>query len=121
MTYLATNRMAEAITTLEKASGLTQEAPAILSLLGCAYAQAGDREKAKAILARVLPLSETSPVLPATVYMGLGDRARALDLLEKGFLLRSAFMNEVRMDPLFDSLRDEARFKNLMARFRMLE
>jgi hypothetical protein len=59
--------------------------------------------------------------LPATVYIGLGSHSKALDLLEKGFLIKSAFMDELRVDPLFDPLRHERRFKELIAKFRALE
>jgi TolB-like protein/Tfp pilus assembly protein PilF len=121
MMYIAMNRLADAITTLEKASSLTHEAPTVLSLLGCAYGRAGEREKAEAILARVLPAGQSSPMLPASVYIGLGERSKAIDWLDKGFLLRSAFMDEIRVDPFFDPLRNEPRFKNLIARFRELE
>jgi tetratricopeptide (TPR) repeat protein len=54
MTYMALNRLAEAISTLEKANGLSGGVPPVLSLVGCSYARAGQRDKAEGILAKLV-------------------------------------------------------------------
>jgi len=51
---------------------------------------------------------------PAVIYVGLGDRAQALDLLEMAYEERSGWMAYLRVDPRLDLLRDEPRFATLL-------
>ena len=51
----------------------------------------------------------------ALVYSALGDRDRAIALLEKGVQTRS-LMPFVFVDPLLDSLRPDPRFQELLRR-----
>ena len=50
----------------------------------------------------------------AIVYLGLGDRARALDYLEQAYAADSQWMPYLRGDRIFDPLRSEPRFAALM-------
>ena len=54
----------------------------------------------------------------AIVYLGLGDRARALDYLEKAYDNNSQWMPYLRGDRIFDPLRSEPRFAALMKKLR---
>jgi hypothetical protein len=51
----------------------------------------------------------------AVVYMGLGDRNSAFQWFEKAYQERAARIQEVS-EPLFDSLRSDPRFPDLMRR-----
>jgi hypothetical protein len=50
----------------------------------------------------------------AIVYLGMGERERALDDLEKAYRAHSEWMNILKMDRIFDPLRSEPRFIALM-------
>jgi len=50
----------------------------------------------------------------AFIYTGMGDKAHALDMLEKGLQERDNFMTHLKAEPLFDSLRSEPRFQELL-------
>ena len=50
----------------------------------------------------------------AIVYLGLGDRARALDYLEQAYDNNSQWMPYIRGDRIFDPLRSEPRFAALI-------
>ena len=51
----------------------------------------------------------------AAVYVALGDKDRALSLLEKDYRQRSNWMTKfVKVDPVMDPLRQEPRFRQLM-------
>ena len=50
----------------------------------------------------------------AIVYLGLGDRARALDYLEQAYDSNSQWMPYLRGDRIFDPIRSEPRFAALM-------
>jgi hypothetical protein len=54
------------------------------------------------------------PVLVAGVCMRLGDKACALEWLEKGYEERDDLMIDLNVDPVFDGLRSEPRFQELV-------
>jgi hypothetical protein len=57
----------------------------------------------------------------AIVYLGLGDRAHALDGLEKAYATHSQVIIFIKMDRIFDPLRPEPRFIALMKKLRFEE
>ncbi|HEX6864019.1 MAG TPA: hypothetical protein VF414_14420, partial [Thermoanaerobaculia bacterium] len=57
-----------------------------------------------------------SPVFPALVHAALGERDEALALLEDAWARRSPWMALLRVEPGFDPLREEPRFKLLLSR-----
>jgi len=75
--------------------------------------------EARKILSDIEELAKTHYVAPpqlAVIYLGLGDIENALDLLERGFDEKSFWMIYLKADPIYDSLRNHPRFKNLMSR-----
>ena len=105
----------DALAEFQKATAL-DDLPWYKGSLGYAYAAAGDRAKAEQVLRDLDELAKkqyVSPAARASVYLGLGEKAKALDWIEKAF---------EDMDPLFwwntdqlyDSVRDEPRFKALL-------
>ncbi len=102
-----------------KPSGLTGENPFYLSTLAAAYADAGKREKAVEILARLAEISPTrfvSEYMLALVYCALGDKEMAFENLAKSMAARDGWMNWIGVEPQFDVLRDDARFADLLRR-----
>ncbi|PYX23421.1 MAG: hypothetical protein DMG82_11530 [Acidobacteria bacterium] len=65
---------------------------------------------------RTAKSSYVPPVLVAGVYMRLGDKARALQWLEKGYQERDDLMIDLNVDPVFDAFRSEPRFQDLVRR-----
>ena len=61
-------------------------------------------------------LQYVSPIYSAEIYLGLGDRERVMTFLEKGFADRSDFMPQLRFEPEFDAMREDARFQALLKR-----
>jgi serine/threonine protein kinase/tetratricopeptide (TPR) repeat protein len=90
-----------------------------LAQLGYAYAVAGRKSEALKALAELQALSGrkySSPVRVARIYVGLGDKERAFEWLEKGFAGRSDHLTQLKTDPTFDSLRSDPRFRDLLQR-----
>ena len=56
------------------------------------------------------------PFYVALFYSGLGDKDAAFAWLEKGFEGRSANMPQMNMEPGFDLLRSDPRFRDLLLR-----
>ena len=109
-------RVKEAIPLLEKARALGAP-PFLAAWLGYAHGVTGDRARAMAAIDELKALSLKGYVPPfnlALVYLGLGDRARALDYLEQAYDVNSQWMPYLRGDRTFDSLRSEPRFQALM-------
>jgi len=48
------------------------------------------------------------------VYAGLGDRARALELLDRAYAERDVWLTWIGVEPRFDALRREPRFRELL-------
>ena len=50
------------------------------------------------------------------VYTGLGKKDQALASLEKAYEARSWYISWLKVEPALDSLREDARFKDLVRR-----
>ncbi len=90
-----------------------------MAFLGRAYARAGRRREATAILSDMLALATSRYVSPydlAVLYAGLGETDHALEWLEKGFQQRSGLLVYLNVDPVFDELRSNPRFQALLRR-----
>ena len=109
-------KVRDAIPEFRKAKAM--ESPAfVCAWLAYAYGASGDRTRAQAELEDLKKKSLRGSVTAfnlALVYLGLGDRARALDYLEQAFDVNSQWMPYLRGDRIFDPLRAEPRFAALM-------
>jgi serine/threonine protein kinase/tetratricopeptide (TPR) repeat protein len=118
-TYLAMGRLANAIRELERACTLLPESPRNLGVLGDAYGRLGRRADALKLTGQLTRLSGkryVPPIYRAMVYLGLGERDRAMEFLEKAYNDRSDWMVLLNTDPEFDSLRSDPRFRDLLHR-----
>jgi TolB-like protein/Tfp pilus assembly protein PilF len=87
--------------------------------LGHVYAVSGSKPQAWKILNELEELSDKRYVSAfdlAVIYAGLGDKAEALGWLEKAYDDRSFFLVSLNVDPRFDDLRGEPRFRGLVQR-----
>lgn len=117
--YMAKKEYAKAVAECKKAADLSTGEPLRLEALGLAYGLAGQKDEARRLLAELQAKSETQYVPPyflATVQVGLGEKERALGLLERGYNERDAYMTWLKVEPALDPLRAEPRFKQLLAR-----
>jgi tetratricopeptide (TPR) repeat protein len=92
--------------------------PLFLALLGRAYALSGERTKALEILDRIKTLSHQTYVSPfdiAVIQIGVGDLTSAFEQLEEAYRQRVFRLVELTM-PMFDNLRPDPRWKNLVRR-----
>jgi serine/threonine-protein kinase len=100
--------------------GSVESNPEVAGSLAFAYATAGKRQEAEAILRRLHILSEKRYVSPrylAIGYVGLDNKRAAIEQLEKAYDNRHPGLVLIRIDPLFDRLRSEERFEQLVKRF----
>jgi len=109
--------LAGAIAKLEEAVSLS-EGPHYRALLGRAYALAGERPKAIEIIEELMALSQRRYVSPfdiAVLHVGLDDRTSAFQWLEKAYQQRVFRIIELTM-PMFDNLRSDPRWQDLVRR-----
>jgi tetratricopeptide (TPR) repeat protein len=115
--YQQTGELPAAIAELSAAANLS-DSPMYRALLGHAYGLTGDTCKALSIIddLRTLSLQRyVSPLDIAVVYTGIGDRNSAFEWLEKAYRERTMRIQELP-DPIFDSLRSDPRFNDLLQR-----
>lgn len=88
--------------------------------LGFAYAMAGRRADAEAILKKFEALARqryVSGLYFAIIYAGLKDNDQAMENLNRAFESRHPGLVLIRIEPMFDALRSDDRFKQLVKRF----
>jgi len=113
-----------AIASFQRAAELTERGTNVLASLGHAYALSGKPDEARKILQELAARGKQRYVPSyqvALVYAGLGDKGKAFDSLDKAFDERSTLLTYLKMDPRFDSLRAEPRFKAMLRRLNFLE
>ncbi|HET7291754.1 MAG TPA: winged helix-turn-helix domain-containing protein [Vicinamibacteria bacterium] len=91
----------------------------VLGWRGYVLAASGDAAGARRALARLEAAGRdryVSPVYPAMVAVGLRENDRALGLLERAFEERSPWMLFLAVEPLFEPLRPDPRFRDLLRR-----
>jgi tetratricopeptide (TPR) repeat protein len=107
---------ADAIAEFQKAKALDPQ-PRTDAALTYAYACAGDRVKAEQMLRDWDDRTKQqylSPGLRVLLHLGLGEKDKALDWLEKCYEEQDGFCWFLKVDPLYDTLRTEPRFQALL-------
>jgi len=107
---------AEAIAELKQALQLSEGGSSELAALGHAYAQSGDRVEAQKILKELNTRSTQTYVQPiwiAVIHAALGNKEEAFPWLRKAVGDRSVWLIYLKVDPIFDSLRTDARFADV--------
>jgi serine/threonine-protein kinase len=117
--YEAKGMHEEAIRELQKAISIGERTSSVLAVLGHAYATSGKQAEAQKILAELNELSKTTYVSPwdmTILYVGLGDKERALEQLNKAYEERAGWVIDLKVDPILDPLRSDPRFVELVRR-----
>jgi adenylate cyclase len=86
-------------------------------LLGYAYAISGDRPKAEQMLRELEEMAKRQYVNSsafAAIYLGLGEKEKALDWLDKAYENQESACWLLKVDPIYDGVRNEPRFQALV-------
>lgn len=117
--YIKQERYEEAIASITKGHRLLPDDPESKALVGHAYGSADRVEEALQVLDGLLKLSRqryVPPHLIAWIYIGLRDLDNAFAWLEKSYAERSYVFGYVKAFPLFDPIRSDPRYVELIAR-----
>jgi DNA-binding winged helix-turn-helix (wHTH) protein/tetratricopeptide (TPR) repeat protein len=119
LAYVQRSMFPEAVGELQRAIVLAGRRPAMVSVLGYVYALSGDRAQARRTLDELDGLSSeggTPTLYLAYPHIGRGDKDRVFELLDKAYEERSGLLVYLKVEPIFDSLRDDPRFDDLLRR-----
>jgi TolB-like protein/DNA-binding winged helix-turn-helix (wHTH) protein/Tfp pilus assembly protein PilF len=108
-----------AIGDYRKAVEFSRGAPWTLSYLGYAYASAGMRPEARAILRQLGGMSKPCSVCSlarALTWARLGDKQQAFAWLEQSYQAHEWVLIGLKSEPEFDGLRSDPRFQDLVRR-----
>ncbi len=90
--------------------------------LGFAYAVTGNQDKALQIIddLKIRSKDEQIPsIASAVIYIGLGEKDHAFELLDKAYEEGSAELGKIKVLPPYDSLRSEPRFIALLKKMNL--
>src|SRR5215813_11530730 len=117
--YLSQGMYREALSALEKFCALSRSSAASLALLGYAHARLGERNETLQIIDKLKAASKQGfvPALfVALVYAGLEEKDEAFAWLEKACEDRFNRLAYLNVDALWDPLRSDPRFPDLLRR-----
>jgi tetratricopeptide (TPR) repeat protein len=106
---------------LQRAASLSGDSPLYLAQVGVAHASAGQKTEALRIAAQLQAISADLYVSPyglAQIYAALNDREQSLKWLQAAYDGRAVWMSYLPVDPVFDDLRSDQRFQDLLKRVR---
>ena len=115
---------AEGFAAASKSIELIGRAPIALGFWGYALAVSGKRQDALSVVKELegkYAAKEMDGVRIASVYIGLGDKDKAFEWLEKDFQTRRPTLMEMRLELEFRSVRDDPRYKDLLRRMGLPE
>jgi DNA-binding winged helix-turn-helix (wHTH) protein/TolB-like protein/Flp pilus assembly protein TadD len=123
VTLVQTGTHRQAIAEFQRAGKLTANSPEILGLLGYAYGMSGMKREARDVLRELDDLTRqkryVSSFSRATVHIGLGEIDLAFKWLERAYAERLWYLALLAVDPMFDRLRADARYTDLIRRMNL--
>jgi serine/threonine-protein kinase len=122
LSYAQKGMYKEAIDEFEKAMASSGSSPLLRAEYANTLALSGDTKKAQDELTSLIEVSKQkylSAYHIAAIYVGLKDKDRAFEWLERAFQERADWMAFLKVDPRFDSLHSDPRFVDLQRRMNL--
>ena len=120
--YAGKGMYKKAIVEAQKAIELSGRNMMAIATLGYIYALAERRDEARKVLDDLLELSKKEHVASfyvALVYTCLGQKDQAFECLEKAYEEHDVYLSQLKVFPLFDSLRSDPRYKALLKKMNL--
>jgi serine/threonine-protein kinase len=119
LAYEQQHKFTDALAEMSKGAALLTGNVVVSADMGHVHAVAGNRRAAEAVIDELREESGRRYVSPfeiALIYVGIGDRDRAFEWLDKAYLDRSDLLVYLKVDPRLDPIRSDRRFGDLVAR-----
>jgi tetratricopeptide (TPR) repeat protein len=107
----------EAIEIFQRMVVLFDRAPFSIAALAHAYAISGQRAEAIRLISELKDQSKRRNVSPfhiAAIYNGLGEKDLAFQWFGKAYEMRSNLLINLKVEPEFENLRSDPRYKHLL-------
>jgi TolB-like protein/DNA-binding winged helix-turn-helix (wHTH) protein/Flp pilus assembly protein TadD len=117
--YVHLGQREQGFAELQTAASLSGNSPLYLAQVAVAHALAGRKPEALQIVAQLQTISSTRYVSPyglAQIYAALNDEEQTFKWLQIAYDDRAVWMSYLAVDPVFDSLRSDQRFQDLLSR-----
>jgi TolB-like protein/Flp pilus assembly protein TadD len=117
--YAAKGMVDEALRSLQTAVMLSNRNPHMVAALGHTLAASGRTQEARELIAELRERGGgrfAPPFNIAMVYAGLGERDLTFEWLEKAYESRSLWLIFLNVHPMFEHLRPDPKFKDLVRR-----
>lgn len=121
--YAQKGMYADAMADIEKWRR-ADDGPWVWGTLAYIYGRMGQRPQAKNELEKLEQFSRQRPMDPGPIlvaHIGMGNKDEAFAWLEKAYLVHSTMLTTLKVDPLYDPLRNDPRFQELMRRMRLAQ
>lgn len=122
--YVEKRMYGEALAEFQLARTLSEDSTEALAAIGQAHAASGRRDEAFDVMEELVEAARkkyVSPYTMAIVRAQLGEKDKALTLLEKAFEHHAEWIIYLTLDPKLDNLRDEPRFRELVRKLGLPE
>ena len=121
-THIKQGRIEEGTAEIQKAVQLSGNSSRAEAELGYCYAIGGRRNDALQMISKLdakYKAKEATAVSMSIIYAGLGDKDQAFAWLEKAFEDRNGELSDITWRPVFDTLRDDRRYIDLVRRMKL--
>jgi serine/threonine protein kinase/Flp pilus assembly protein TadD len=121
-TFAQQGKYEEAVAEYKQVIGLMGLTAQTAGELGHTYALSGNRAEALKLLGELKEMSARQYVSPLNfvfIHIGLGDKERALEYLEKSYEERATWLMWIKVDPRLDPLRPDPRFQDILRRMKL--
>jgi tetratricopeptide (TPR) repeat protein len=120
--YLQLKEYGKAIDVFRREVELSPERPTTVAYLAASYALSGDRARASAILGELHDRAESDFVSCfdyALIHFALEEDDEGFRWIDCAYEERAPWLVWLRVDPMFDRVRPDQRFQQLLAKMRM--
>ncbi|MGB9430889.1 MAG: tetratricopeptide repeat protein [Candidatus Acidiferrum sp.] len=117
--YVHQGKHKEGLDELQKAASLSGDSPLYMAQVGVSLGLAGEKKEALRAIRELQDISGKRYVSPygvAQIYAALNDKEQTYKWLETAYRDRAVWMSYLAVDPVFDSIRSEKRFRDLLHR-----
>jgi len=122
LTLNAAGQYSDAVSLAEKLLVDDPNNQQMLMVAGYAYGRSGRRADAERVIEKFHEISKTQYVIPsfvAVVFGGMGEKDKAFAELNKSIEQHDSWFRWSKVEPLFDPLRDDPRFKEMLKRMNL--